>query len=305
MSTQSTYPPYVVVFDGTAILFRAFYGVGPMTSPDGHEMGALYGMIQMLQELLWRFQTPHVAVVFDVSRETFRRELDPRYKANRKPAPEELQPQIPLAHRLVELLGLPMYAQKGYEADDLMATFAHLSKQAEAGCTLVSVDKDLCQLVNDALPPTQLVDPYRAVLYDERGVIQRMGVPPQYIIDFQALVGDSADNVPGVAGVGPKTAVALIERYGTLESIYTQLDDVHTLSVRGAKKLAEKLSKHQDDAFLSKQLVTLRHDVPISVTSDTLLTDVVWKGPQAGIEDFFEQLGLYYPAGRWTRLADR
>lgn len=297
--------PQLVVMDGTSMLFRAFYGMGEIYAPDGTNIGGIYGMIRMIEDVLHNHHTPHFVVVFDISRDTFRREIDPNYKANRKPPPPALLPQIPLAHQLVQVLGLPMYFEHGFEADDLMATLSQLARDAHMPCRLLSIDKDLCQLVSDQTPPTQLFDPYKLRLYNEAGVRDRMGVPPSHIIDFQALVGDSTDNVPGVTGVGPKTAIALINAFGHLEDIYNQLDQVETLAVRGAKSLAKKLEKSREDAFMSRKLVALRKDVPMPLNSDDLATSLTWNGTTEEAEHFFGKLGLYYPRRRWERLSYR
>jgi DNA polymerase-1 len=198
-----------------------------------------------------------------------------------------------------------MYFEHGFEADDLMATLSQLARDAHMPCRLLSIDKDLCQLVSDQTPPTQLFDPYKLRLYNEAGVHDRMGVPPSHIIDFQALVGDSTDNVPGVAGVGPKTAIALINAFGHLEDIYNQLDQVETLTVRGAKSLAKKLEKSREDAFMSRELVALRKDVPMPLNADNLATSLTWNGTTEEAEHFFGKLGLYYPRRRWERLSYR
>lgn len=304
MSASPSRPPEgLLVLDGTAMLFRAFYSIRDMTSPSGAPNGGLFGATRMLHDMLARHPNHCVAVVFDISRDTFRRELDPRYKTNRKPAPPELLPQIPQFKELLDALGLKVFSAPGFEADDLMATLARHAREASLPNVLASNDKDLCQLVEDQTP-TRLYDPYRSLSYNEAGVQKRMGVHPTYMIDYQALVGDKTDNVPGAAGIGPKTALALIEAFGHLEEIYEHLDELHTLPVRGAKGLAKKLESSREEAFLSKQLVTLHQDVPIEWEQEQWVASLCWEGPEGHARHVFDSFGLYYAEDRWHWLAN-
>ena len=285
----------LLVFDGTALLFRAYYGAKQaFRSPDGVEVGAVLGMCHSVQRLL-RWERPdRVAVVFDAGQRTFRNDLDERYKAHRGPAPDDLKPQFDLARAAVEHLGLPCWTQPGFEADDLMATLARLAGETGRPTRLMSVDKDLCQLVSDGTPSVVVEDPHAGRVYDAAGVHKRLGVPPQQVVDYMALIGDSSDNVPGVRGVGPKTARALMEAFGDLDSLYRSLDQVAALDLRGASTLAAKLEAGREEAMLARQLVTLLDDVDMGIADVDEQTR--WAGP--GMQDadhFFEELGFLGP----------
>jgi DNA polymerase-1 len=293
----------LLVLDGTALLFRAYYGSKrAFRSPDGVEVGAVLGVCHTVQRLL-RWETPdRVAVVFDAGQRTFRNDLDPRYKAQRGSPPDDLKPQFDLARAAIDHLGLPAWTRPGFEADDLMATLARLAGETGRPCRLMSVDKDLCQLVYDGAPAVVVEDPHGGKVYDADGVRRRLGVPPSQVVDYMALIGDSSDNIPGVRGVGPKAAQALLEAFGDLDAIYRELHRVADLPVRGAKTLAAKLEAGREEALLARELVTLLDDVDMGI--DDLDARTTWGGPGGeDAERFFEALGFLGPLRGMRALA--
>ncbi|GIT53995.1 MAG: hypothetical protein Ct9H300mP16_11550 [Pseudomonadota bacterium] len=191
----------LVLVDGSSYLYRAFHAMPNLTNSRGEATGAVYGVINMLRRLLKEQSSTYLAVVFDAPGPTFRDELYPQYKANRPPMPDELRSQIELVHKVIEALGLPLLCIRGVEADDVMGTLAVTATREGMKTVLVSGDKDLAQLVDENVV---LMDTMKDITYDTTGVEQKFGVPPEKIVDFLALVGDTADNIPGVPKVGPK-----------------------------------------------------------------------------------------------------
>ena len=299
-------PAELWIVDATALLFRAFFGMPPRYSPAGVPIGAVLGLAQLLNQIVRRNRARRVALVYDAGRETFRNRLDPRYKAQRGEPPPELVPQFELALRLGQALGFAAYSVPDFEADDLMATLAGQARAVGAPARLVSVDKDVCQLVRDAGPAVVVEDPKRGDVLNEAGVRQRMGVAPLRVVDVMALTGDSSDNIPGVRGVGPLAAVALIDAFGDLEGIYADLGRVEALALRGAKGLAKKLEAGRAEAFLARDLVRLCDTVPIdrheqghgaapgraAVPGGTggLLTQTSWQWRRADATEFFDAI---------------
>lgn len=207
----------------------------------------------------------HVAVVIDRTMDTFRRELDPRYKAHRPPASAELIAHFDRFEQEVEKLGIALFGSLRVEADDLAATLTRHAVSAGLPVRIQAPDKDLFQLIRDAPPSVRVIAPKKGWNIDEAGVRERLGVSPAQVIDFQALVGDATDGVVGVAGIGAKTAAALLSARESLDAIYADLDGLKTLPIRGAKRLPEKLAAGRADAMLARQLVTLRQDVDLGV----------------------------------------
>lgn len=287
----------LLILDGTALLFRAFFGMKhEFPGPGGIDVGGVWGALQVVHKQMRRRRPTHVAVVFDAGQKTFRNELDPNYKANRGAPPPELVPQFDLLRDACGALGLATFMVPGFEADDLMATLATLAGRFGAATRLLAVDKDLCQLVRDDEPPIVVEDPYTGRVYDARAVAERMGVPPERVVPFLALVGDSSDNVPGVRGVGPKAAAALLERWATLDELYRSLDQVELLPVRGARTLGRKLLAGHDDARRARSLVALRHDVELQIGAGALAGTTCWSGVPDGADGFFdERLGFRAP----------
>ena len=247
MSHQS---PQIYLVDGSGYIFRAFHALPPLTRPDGTPIGAVLGFTNMLIKLLKEKNPDYLVVVFDVSRENFRHKIYPAYKANRQETPPELIPQFSLIRQACEAFDVPFIEKEGYEADDLIATYAH---SQPGDVTIVSSDKDLMQLVGGSV---RMFDPIKNRLIGVEEVKEKFGVPPQQVIDVQALAGDSTDNVPGIPGIGIKTAAELIQTYGTLENLLT-----HAHEIKQPKR-REALLIHAENARLSKKLVKLKDDVP-------------------------------------------
>jgi DNA polymerase-1 len=294
MTMTRTQAPEIVVIDGTALLFRAYYGAPPAEAVDGTPIGGVLGTARTLVDMLGRARTSHVIVVFDAGQRTFRNTLDPAYKANRGAPPADLVPQFDLVQEMVRALGFATLCAPGFEADDLMATVARQAHREGWGTWLLSPDKDLYQLVNDAPPGVRVFHWHNRTVIDGAEVAARIGVAPSFAVDYFALVGDSSDNVRGVRGVGPKAASALVSSLGSLAQIYARLDDVATLEVRGAKSLRDKLEAGREAAELALKLVTLKDDVAMGVEGP-LGPWARWLGPKEEAKDVFARLGVDGP----------
>ena len=207
---------HVFLIDGSGFIFRAYHALPPMTRADGTPVNAVYGFTSMLLKLVEDTDADHIAVVFDRARKTFRSDIYPEYKAHRPPAPDDLIPQFELVREATRAMGLKAVDMEGFEADDLIATYARQAVEAGAEVTIVSSDKDLMQLVNDKVT---MFDAMKNKTIGADQVMEKFGVGPDRVIDVQALAGDSADNVPGVEGIGVKTAALLINEYGDLEGV--------------------------------------------------------------------------------------
>ncbi len=245
-------PPLILV-DGSSYLFRAFHALPPLTNSKGQPTGAVYGVINMLNKLVAEYKPEHIAVIFDAKGKTFRNDLYKEYKAHRPPMPDDLRSQIAPLHELVEALGFPLIVVPEVEADDVIGTYA---KQATAENidTLISTgDKDIAQLVN---PHVTLINTMNNLVLDEAGVMKKFDVPPSAIIDYLALMGDTADNIPGVPKVGPKTAAKWLKQYGTLDNLVAHADEI-----KG--KVGESLRENLDMLPLSRELTTIKCDVEL------------------------------------------
>ncbi|WP_312831323.1 DNA polymerase I [Pantoea eucrina] len=257
----------LILVDGSSYLYRAYHAFPPLTNSAGEPTGAMYGVLNMLKSLLMQYQPSHVAVVFDAKGKTFRDELFEHYKSHRPPMPDDLRAQIAPLHEMVKAMGLPLLAVSGVEADDVIGTLA-LEAGKQGRSVLISTgDKDMAQLVT---PEITLINTMSNTVLGPEEVEEKYGVPPALIIDFLAMMGDSSDNIPGVPGVGEKTAQALLQGLGGMHAIYDNLDKVSSLSFRGAKTMAAKLEQNRDVAFLSYQLATIKTDVPLEVSYDQL-----------------------------------
>ncbi len=257
----------LVLVDGSSYLYRAFHALPPLVSSKGQPTGAVKGVISMLKRLLIDYPGSSVVVVFDAKGKTFRDDIYAEYKANRPSMPDDLRAQIDPLHELVESLGMPLLCVPGVEADDVIGTLAHEASKAGKKVIVSTGDKDLAQLVNDNVT---LVNTMTDTVMDVDGVNEKFGLPPELIIDFLALMGDKVDNIPGVAGVGEKTALALLQDIGNLDTIYANLDKVAELSVRGAKKLGDKLAASEADARLSQRLATIDTAVKLDIDDAAL-----------------------------------
>lgn len=279
----------LVLVDGSSYLYRAFHAFPPLTNRNGEPTGAMYGVINMLKSLISQVSPSHIAVVFDAKGKTFRDELFEQYKSHRPPMPDDLRSQIQPLHKIIKALGIPLISIEGVEADDVIGTLAVQAAKDGKDVLISTGDKDMAQLVNDHI---MLINTMNNTLLDREGVIEKYGIPPELIIDFLALMGDSADNIPGVKGVGEKTALALLQGIGSLKRIYENLDHIATLSFRGAKTFAPKLEAEKANADLSYLLATIKTDVELDVRHDQLLTQ---PQNQAELVTLFE----HYEFKRW------
>ncbi|NWG54912.1 MAG: DNA polymerase I, partial [Hydrogenophilaceae bacterium] len=247
-------PIRLFLVDGSGYIFRAYHALPPLTrASDGAPVGAVAGFCNMLFKFLEDMKAAdkptHLAVVFDKSEKTFRSELYPQYKAQRPPAPEDLAPQFPMIREATRAFGVPAIEIDGYEADDIIATYARQAAREGATVKIVSSDKDLMQLVDDGR--IELFDPMKQKPLGPEAVMEKFGVTPDKVIDVQALMGDSVDNIPGAPGIGPKTAAELINQYGDLETLLAKASEIKQ------PKRRETLIQHADQIRLSKDLVTL------------------------------------------------
>jgi DNA polymerase-1 len=262
------------LIDGSGYIFRAYYALPPLSrKSDGLPTGAVSGFCSMLFKLLEEARSDdsenkptHFAVIFDSARKNFRNEIFKDYKANRSDPPEDLAPQFEYIRKSVEAFNLPSIELLNYEADDLIATYAKKIVKAGAKVTIISSDKDLMQLVSDKV---RLYDPVKFKVLDDKDVKEKFGVKPSQVIDVQSLAGDSSDNIPGVPGIGIKTAAELINKYKNLDNLLKKIDEITQ------KKRKETLLKNKDKAIMSRQLVTLKDDVPVkNDPSSFILKDI-------------------------------
>ncbi|WP_336749748.1 DNA polymerase I [Pantoea vagans] len=257
----------LILVDGSSYLYRAYHAFPPLTNSAGEPTGAMYGVLNMLKSLLAQYNPSHVAVVFDAKGKTFRDELFEHYKSHRPPMPDELRAQIEPLHEMVRAMGLPLLAVSGVEADDVIGTLALEAEKKGLSVLISTGDKDMAQLVTPAIT---LINTMSNTILGPEEVEQKYGVPPALIIDFLAMMGDSSDNIPGVPGVGEKTAQALLQGLGSMQTIYDNLDKVADLGFRGAKTMATKLEQNRDVAFLSYQLATIKTDVELALPCEEL-----------------------------------
>ncbi|HVN43064.1 MAG TPA: 5'-3' exonuclease H3TH domain-containing protein [Steroidobacteraceae bacterium] len=255
--------------DASVFIFRAYYSVPvDLVDPDGQPVNAVHGFGRFLGDLIERESPRHIAVAFDESLEqSYRNEIYPAYKANREPAPAELKRQFGLCREFCRVLGLAQYGSSRYEADDIIGTLATRAQAAGRPVTIVSRDKDLTQLVG---PADIYWDAIADVRYGYADIEERFGVIPERMADFLALMGDAVDNIPGVPGVGRKTAARLLKHFGTLPGVFENLDAVPKLKFRGAAFVADMLREHRESAFLSRRLTEIARDMPLEATLEDL-----------------------------------
>jgi 5'-3' exonuclease len=250
------------LIDASVYVFRAYYSMpDDMLDKEGNPVNALYGFCRFLGDFMEQVNPEHIAVLFDESlSSSFRTEIYPEYKANRDPAPDDLKRQFGQCRRFTRALGLMECGSPRYEADDLIGTLVEHGRRMNRPSTIVTRDKDLAQLITEDDIFWDFAGRGK-IRYDQ--VREVFGVLPEQIADFLALAGDAVDNIKGVPGVGKKTATVLLERFGSLEEIYSNLDKVHEVNVRGSKTLGEKLATHKEDALLSRRLTGIACDAPI------------------------------------------
>ncbi len=280
----------LILVDGSSYLYRAYHAFPPLTNAAGEPTGAMYGVLNMLRSLIMQYQPSHAAVVFDAKGKTFRDELFENYKSHRPPMPDDLRAQIEPLHNMVKAMGLPLLVVSGVEADDVIGTLAKAADAAGRPVLISTGDKDMAQLVT---PNVTLINTMTNTVLGPEEVAVKYGVPPELIIDFLALMGDSSDNIPGVPGVGEKTAQALLQGLGGLDTLYAESDKIAGLTFRGAKTMAGKLEQNKELAYLSYQLATIKTDVELELTCDELVVEP----PQAEpLLDMFRR----YEFKRWT-----
>ncbi|UYU33911.1 DNA polymerase I [Siccibacter colletis] len=280
----------LILVDGSSYLYRAYHAFPPLTNSAGEPTGAMYGVLNMLRSLIMQYQPTHAAVVFDAKGKTFRDELFEHYKSHRPPMPDDLRAQIVPLHEMVKAMGLPLLAVSGVEADDVIGTLAREAEKAGRPVLISTGDKDMAQLVT---PGITLINTMTNTILGPEEVVAKYGVPPELIIDFLALMGDSSDNIPGVPGVGEKTAQALLQGLGGLDTLYGEPEKIATLSFRGAKTMATKLADNKDVAYLSYQLATIKTDVELELSAEQLEV----QQPAAGaLMEMFRR----YEFKRWT-----
>ena len=250
----------LILVDGSSYLYRAFHALPPLTNSKGQPTGAVKGVINMIRRIDKDYPGSVVAVVFDAKGKTFRDEIFAEYKAHRPPMPDDLRSQIEPIHNIIRAMGIPILMIDNVEADDVIGTLARQATEQGVDVVVSTGDKDMAQLVSDHVT---LVNTMTDTVMDREGVKEKFGIPAELIIDFLALMGDKVDNIPGVPGVGEKTALALLQNLGGLDAIYGDLEAIRELGFRGAKKMPEKLLEHKDAAYLSYELATIKLDVPL------------------------------------------
>ncbi|MCD9523329.1 DNA polymerase I [Photobacterium carnosum] len=261
----------LILIDGSSYLYRAYHAAPNFTNSDGEPTGAIYGVVNMLRSMLRQFSTDRIAVIFDAKGKTFRNDIYSEYKANRPPMPEDLRGQIEPLHAVIKAMGLPLIAISGVEADDVIGTLATQASLQGMPVLISTGDKDMAQLVDQHVT---LINTMTDVVMDSAGVVDKFGVGPELIIDYLALMGDQADNIPGVPGVGEKTATALLQGLGGLDTLYANLDDIAALGFRGSKTMAKKLIDNKDVAYMSYKLATIKLDVELELAPEQLCKGV-------------------------------
>jgi len=285
--------PWLLV-DASPYIFRSYFALPELTDPEGEPVQAVHGFATVLAKMLREERPVRLSVAFDESLTTsFRNEIFPDYKAQRTLTPPELEAQLARCRRVADALGAETLADPRYEADDLIATLLHREPPGEGErAVVVSSDKDLAQLVG---PRVELYDYAKGVRYDEAGVEEKMGVPPARVPDLLGLAGDFVDGIPGVLGIGPKTAVALLGEYGDLDGIYRAVEEEPDLPVRGASRVAGLLAEHRELAYLSRELATVSIEAPL----EDYERRAPWPGPdEAVLRRLCDEIGAASLASR-------
>lgn len=264
--------PRLFLIDGSSYIYRAFFALPPAVNSGGFPTNATYGFINFMLKLLKRHEPEYLAVVLDAGRETFRNQTFADYKTNRPQPPASLLPQLPYIRRALDAFNVPGLELQGYEADDLIGTLCERFCGRDCDLIVVSSDKDLMQLVTDKV---RLFDGSKERWIDAREVIARFGVGPERVAEVLGLMGDAVDNIPGVKGVGRKTAIALMQQFCGLEDLYANLDQLQEGKLRGLARLREALRNGKETAFLSRDLATIRKNLPIQLELEQLR----FKGP--------------------------
>lgn len=293
--------PTVHLIDASPYLFRAWFSLPKsIVDPGGKPVNAVYGFVSFLAKYIVDERPTHIAVAFDRHfNGSFRNEIYPAYKAHREASPPELEAQVDPAVEVTEALGIASFIDERYEADDLIATVLDRTKRSSANYVIVTSDKDLAQLVSERVT---LANPAKNERFDAAAVEAKFGVKPSQITDYLGLAGDAVDNIPGVAGIGPKTAADLLRRYGSLEGIYEAVPALRQSRKRTEISLATKLAEHVELAGLSKRLATVATDAPVEVSLD----DLRYRGlDEARLGTLFARLGFHTLRERITRDLQR
>ena len=272
MSEQASAP--LILVDGSSYLYRAFHASerANLRTSDGRPTGAIRVMTNMLKSLKRQYVGSPISVIFDAKGKTFRHDMYSEYKATRKPMPDDLRSQVEPIHNIVRAMGFPLLMIEGVEADDVIGTLAREATEKKVDTIISTGDKDIAQLVSAHV---SLIDTMNDVFTDQAGVVDKFGIPAELIIDYLALMGDSSDNIPGMPGVGKKTALALLQGLGSIDEIAQRLDEVAALGFRGSKTFAQKFEEHKDVVYLSRDLATIKTDVELSVQVDELKAETV------------------------------
>ncbi|MBW2424484.1 MAG: hypothetical protein JRG86_09555 [Deltaproteobacteria bacterium] len=295
MKSEARSGPLVHVFDGHVYIFRAYYSLPPMEAPDGTPCNAAYGFANTLIRYAAEQDPSHAAVCFDAAMTSFRNELEPEYKAQRGEPPDDLEPQFDLCHEISVALGFSTWEVDDYEADDLIGTLCDTLLRRRARARVLTSDKDLCQLVRED-GRVVVHDLAKERTFDAEGVREKFGVSPDQIPDYLGLVGDTIDNLPGVPGVGAKSAAAVLSAFESIEAIPEDVAQWEGVSVRGAKRLAERIAEHRERALKTRDLATVVRRVPGVAPG---LRDLAYRGAdRERVEELFERLG-------WNRIRDR
>lgn len=276
----------LLIVDITAILFRMYFSKMQRTSPDGVEIGGVWGVCTTLRNIVRKMRPKYFAATFDAGEKTFRNDIFPLYKANRGKPPADLIPQFELSFALCKSLGIPSFQIKGFEADDLMATLTRMGIEQNMFVQLLSIDKDLNQLVEENVVRVNF---FKNQVFTRQYLFETLGVYPDQVVDYMSLIGDSVDNIPGVSGIGPKKSSALLKEWGSLSNIYENLESIE--NQRNGKRLVKLLTDGRERAFMSKRLITLKNDIDLSIQSTDFKEEMRWKG-SVNAETFLRSLGL-------------
>lgn len=285
----------LMLIDGSNYLYRAYYVFPSLINNYGESIGAIYGVLNMLNSLSKRYYFDELIIIFDTKYKNFRNNLFKEYKANRKPMPINLQKQIIPLFKIIKAMGIPVLSVKGVEADDVIGTLAVKAVQNGNNVLISTSDKDMAQLVSCNI---NIIDNISNTILGPKEIVFKFGVSPELIIDYLALVGDNIDNIPGVPGIGSKTAQILLQKIGGLNILYKQLNNVSKLKFRGNKNIANQLNKHRDTAFLSYNLAKIKTDVRLNFTYDQLkikkliFNDIIVLFKRYGIMNWLNTLNL-------------
>lgn len=279
--------PRLFLVDGSSYIFRAFFAIPALTNASGKPTNAAFGFTNMMLKLLKRHRPEYVIVALDAGKETFRNKIFAAYKQRRPEPPPELVPQFPYFRRILEALNVALVEIPGYEADDIIATLCKSLRGSECEIVVVSGDKDLMQLVTDGI---KLLDSAKDRWIGAAEVTEKFGVSPEQVVEVMGLMGDTVDNIPGIKGIGEKTAIVLIQQFHSLENLYARLDETAQCNLRGGARIRKILEDGKEQAFLSRRLATVNADVPIEVT----LTDARARMPDMEkVRALFTELGFF------------